>query len=103
MKTFWLVPSAVLMLILSGCALRPYQNPIEQGILLSPSQISQVQVGMTQDQVSYILGTPNLVDPYHANTWYYIYTNEQDYKPLVQHNLLINFDATGKVISIQEQ
>lgn len=103
MKAFLLVASAVLTLTLTGCILRPYQNPVQQGILLSAPQIAKLQVGMTQDQVSYLLGAPNLIDPYHPDTWYYIYTNEQNYQPLVQHQIVVNFNPAGQMTAYQEK
>ena len=32
--------------------------PIQQGNLLDPSQVAQLEVGMTRSQVSFLLGTP---------------------------------------------
>lgn len=103
MKTFFLVTSAFLVLTLSGCALRPYQMQVEQGVTLTQGQVSQLQVGMTEDQVSFLLGTPNVVDPYHPNAWYYIYTNQENHQPMTQSQLIVNFDSSGKVASFQEK
>lgn len=102
-KAFWLVASVMFTCALTGCALRPYENPVQQGINLNPSQVAKLQTGMTQNQVSYLLGTPNLVDLYNANTWYYIYTNQENHQPRVQHQLIVQFDATGKVTSFQDK
>ncbi len=101
MKKILLVASLILTFNLTGCALRPYQNPVQQGINLSANQISQLQVGMSQNQVSYLLGSPNLIDPYHPNTWYYIYTNEENHQPMVQHQLSVQFDSAGNVSQFQ--
>ncbi len=98
MKVFFPVCIS-LSLLLSGCA---YHMTIEQGINLTPTQIGQVQVGMSQDQVTYILGTPNLVDPYHPDTWYYVYSNKENYEPRTQNTVVVHFDANDKVSSIEE-
>ncbi len=103
MRTFFLVASAVLALTLSGCALRPYKMQIQQGTVLKQDQVSQVKVGMSKDQVTFILGTPNLTDPYHPNTWYYIYTNEENYQPMVNNQLILTFAADGTVSNIEEK
>ncbi len=99
MRSFWLVASVALTLILSGCA---HQMQIQQGIVFQASQIAELQVGMSQDQVTYILGTPNLVDPYHPNSWYYIYTNQESHQPMTERKLVVNFDANQKVLNWQE-
>lgn len=75
---------------------------IEQGTAFTPQQVAQLHTGMTEDQVSYLLGTPNLVDPYHSNTWYYIYTNQENRGPLTHKQLVVNFDDFGNVSSFQE-
>ena len=103
MRNFFLVASAVLALTLSGCALRPYKMQIEQGTVLKQNQVSQLKVGMTRDQVTFLLGTPNLIDPYHPNTWYYIYTNEENYQPMLNNQLIIDFDRAGTVSNIEEK
>ena len=92
---------AVIALIvgLSGCA---YQMQIQQGVNLSSEQISQLKVGMTQAQVTFLLGTPNLIDTYHPNSWYYIYTNKENREPLQSSKLVVNFNAQGQVVSFTQ-
>ncbi len=88
----------LVMLSLSGCGVfRPYQMPIAQGPLLSAEQIKLLKPGMTKDQVSYVLGTPDIRDPMHANRWDYVYTNEQDYLPRVQKRLELTFNPQEKL------
>lgn len=86
-------------LLLSSCA---YHMQIEQGVALTSDQIAQLKMGLTQDQVSYLLGTPNLTDPYHPNTWYYIYTNKENKKPLVEERLIVHFNDSGLVSSYEQ-
>ncbi len=74
---------------------------IEQGVQPTNVQIAQLKVGLTKDQVSYLLGTPNLTDPYHPDTWYYIYTNKENKKLLIQQQLSVHFNAAGLVDSYQ--
>ncbi len=88
-----------LSLVLSSCA---YQMQIQQGVDLSAQQISGLKVGMTEAQVSFLLGTPNLIDTYHPNTWYYIYTDKQNRQPLQSSRLVVNFDAKGQVESFTQ-
>jgi outer membrane protein assembly factor BamE len=88
-----------LSLLLSSCA---YQMQVQQGVDLSSEQISALKVGMTQAQVTFLLGTPNLVDTYHPNTWYYIYTNKENRQPLQSSRLVVNFNAQGLVVSFSQ-
>jgi outer membrane protein assembly factor BamE len=78
----------VMSISLFGCA---HQMTIQQGVQLQQEQINELKPGMTQAQVEYVLGTPNLIDPYHPNTWYYIYTNKINRDPMTQQKFVVYF------------
>jgi outer membrane protein assembly factor BamE len=59
-----------LSLFASGCV---YQAALSQGNLLKQEDIDQVEVGMTRNQVRFLLGTPMIDDPFHEERWDYIY------------------------------
>ncbi len=61
----------------SGCSLfRVYTIDVPQGTPISQQQAQRVQVGMSENQVLYLLGSPAFRDVIEANRWDYIY----DYK-----------------------
>ena len=60
-------------LLLVAC-LQPYRMEIQQGNLFDQSTLEQVKVGMTKKQVRFLLGTPLVNDPFHANRWDYFYS-----------------------------
>lgn len=85
---------------LNGCALvTPYQLPIQQGNNLTADMIQKIKPGMTEAQVEYILGSPNLTDPTEPNNWYYVYSIEQNHLPMAQNKLIVTFQ-NGKVVQI---
>lgn len=87
--------------ILSACSLmQPYQQPVEQGQRLTTKMIQQLKPGMTKAQAKYILGDPNLVNPYSQNTWYYIYSLQKNNLPRSQNQLILQF-KDDKLASIQ--
>ena len=63
--------------LLAGCApldvIKPYRMDIQQGNYISQDMISQLKVGMTKEQVRYVLGTPLVADIFHADRWDYVY------------------------------
>ena len=69
----------VLILIISlffssfvvSCAYKP---DVQQGNTFSEKQLSQLKIGMTPQQVNFIMGTALLKDPFHKNRWDYVYT-----------------------------
>lgn len=54
----------------SGCV---YRASISQGNLIEQEDLDQVEVGMTRNQVRFLLGTPMVDDPFHAARWDYVY------------------------------
>jgi outer membrane protein assembly factor BamE len=47
----------------------PYRPDIQQGNFISQEMLAQLKVGQTRDQVRFILGTPMLMDMFHADRW----------------------------------
>ena len=54
----------------SGCV---YRQTIAQGNLIEQEDLDQVELGMTRNQVRFLLGTPMIDDPFHQDRWDYIY------------------------------
>lgn len=48
-----------------------YRINIQQGMVITQEMSDQLKPGMTRDQVRFVLGTPILTDPFHANRWDY--------------------------------
>lgn len=66
-------------LLLAGCSwndpiarLRPYKIDIHQGNEVTQAMLDQLKPEMTQAQVRFVLGTPLIVDPFHADRWDYV-------------------------------
>ena len=57
-----------------------YKIEIQQGNVLTQDTVNQLHTGMTRRQVQFILGTPLIADPFHADRWDYYY----QYKPGTQ-------------------
>ena len=66
-----LVLTAAAGAMLAGCV---YKVPIYQGWITDPGDIEKVEVGMTREQVAYLLGTPTVRDPFHSDRWDYVLT-----------------------------
>ncbi len=49
----------------------PYRPDIQQGNFVSEEMLAQLKVGMTRDQVRFVLGTSLLTDIFHADRWDY--------------------------------
>ena len=60
----------IALAVSSGCV---YRAAISQGNLIKAEDLAQVEVGMTKNQVRFLLGTPMIDDPFHKERWDYIY------------------------------
>ena len=49
----------------------PYRPDIQQGNFISREMMAQIKEGQSRDQVKFILGTPLLMDAFHADRWDY--------------------------------
>ena len=50
-----------------------YRANISQGNIVEEEDLDQVEVGMTRNQVRFLLGTPMVSDPFHRERWDYVY------------------------------
>jgi outer membrane protein assembly factor BamE len=62
--------AVALACLLVGCV---YHMDIQQGNRIEADDLEQVQVGMSQSAVQFLLGTPMIADPFHADRWDYPY------------------------------
>ncbi len=71
MQRILILALVVLTLVFaSGCV---YRANISQGNLIKQDDLDQVEVGMTRNQVRFLLGTPLVDDPFHQQRWDYVY------------------------------
>ena len=81
-------------LLLSSCSwFTPHKLEIRQGNLLTQEMIARVKVGMSQQQVKTLLGTPLVNDPLHANRWDYVYRFAQEGKLVEDKRLTLYFEG----------
>ncbi|SNT71421.1 Beta-barrel assembly machine subunit BamE [Psychrobacter sp. LV10R520-6] len=96
---------------MSGCSLLSvYKIDLPQGTPITQTQAQKLKVGMNQNQVLYILGSPAIKDTLKPNRWDYIYDYQAgtegqrkgiaDVKNASQH-LIVYFDANGVVTRIE--
>lgn len=69
-KTTLLFLAFLCLALASGCV---YRATMSQGNLIKQEDLDQAEIGMTKNQVRFLLGTPMLDDPFSRNRWDYIY------------------------------
>ena len=95
--------------LLVGCStLGVYKVDIPQGTPLTQAQAAKIQVGMSHQQVRFLLGSPTVSDPLNPLRWDYIYNyipgtyaKKANIPAAHGQHLRIYFDQTGTVIKIE--
>jgi outer membrane protein assembly factor BamE len=76
-----------------------YKPDIQQGNILSADRVASIKLGMTHDQVNYLLGSPvltNVIDPEETQ---YVYTFQSGKKEMTTQKLILTF-AGDRVVKI---
>lgn len=84
---------SVLLLSAALSACTPYKMEIRQGNYVTPEMREKLKVGMTKQQVRYVLGTPVVSDVFRGNRWDYVYSLEQERKVVERQSMTLYFDG----------
>jgi outer membrane protein assembly factor BamE len=89
---------AAAIVALAGCV---YQPDIQQGNLLEETAVEQVMIGMSKSAVQFLLGTPTIQDPFHADRWDFPYYYKRGRSPDIQEHWLIVWFEGDRVSRIE--
>jgi len=81
----------------AGCGL-VYRIDVQQGNYVTEDAVSKVKTGMTKAEVRSVLGTPLLIDAFHANQWDYYFSNVRGRKADETKRFTVTFE-NDKVVS----
>jgi outer membrane protein assembly factor BamE len=68
-----LITTLLMIVVLCSAGGCVYRANIAQGNLIQQEDLDQVEIGMTRNQVRFLLGTPMVDDPFHQDRWDYVY------------------------------
>lgn len=90
--------------MLSNCCIfTPYSISIEQGKIISKVLTKNIYPGMNKQQVIYLLGSPDIIDPFTKEQWNYIYFVKGGIdKNTQQKKLVLVFDHNNKLKKAKE-
>lgn len=88
------------LLTLSGCFPSVYKIDIQQGNIITQDMVNQLRPGMSRAQVNYLMGTPLILDPFHANRWDYIYSIQPGGGTMRQENITLFFNENNQLVSL---
>ena len=76
-----------------------YKLDIQQGNLFGKAQVDSLKPGMTKRQVSLVMGSPSVVNPFQVNRWDYISTIRRGNGRMETKDLVLYFenDALARI------
>lgn len=92
----WILIIPFVLTILSGCSVLErlvYRIDIAQGNYIEQPAVDKLRVGMTKEQVRFVLGSPMLIENGYPDTWYYIYHFTQGHNDSTQKSFIVKFDS----------
>ncbi len=75
-----------------------YRPNIQQGNFVSREMVDQLKVGMTPEQVRFVLGTPLIVDVFHGERWDYPFRMKRGDGTVTSSHVVVRFKE-GRVAS----
>tara|TARA_B100000965_G_scaffold270647_1_gene228897 strand:- start:1618 stop:1944 length:327 start_codon:yes stop_codon:yes gene_type:complete len=95
------------VLLLSSCSIpRIFQVVISQGNLVDQEMLDKLEVGMTESQVKFVMGTPLISDTFYPERWDYFTSVTQGDKTYTNQKITLFFEDNkllrweGKIDSI---
>ena len=74
-----------------GCS--AYKIDIRQGNTLDQEVIDSLRVGMSKQQVVFLMGTPLVQDPFHPDRWDYVYTFKPGGGKMTSQHVCLYFEG----------
>lgn len=103
MKLYHLCLLLVLSLTSVGCADWIYRIDVPQGNFLDERDVEKLRIGMSKEQVIFVLGRPVVQDSFDHDTWYYVYKMKRGMKKRgedFEKRMIIHFDA-DKIVNVE--
>ena len=92
---FKLLSVVLFSFLVSGCSILDswtYKVNKQQGNITEQKHVDKLEIGMTKEQVKFLLGTPMSVDSFNHDHWDYIYTYQAGNSETTRNNLSVYFE-----------
>ena len=94
------VTFSVVLALVSGCSyVGVYKRDLAQGNLITQDMVSQLETGMTKEQVRYIMGSPLLKGPFNEDRWDYVFYLDEAYDDVEEKRVTLTFQ-NGRLADI---
>ena len=80
-------------IFIASCSLpKTYEVVIAQGNLVDQEMIDKLEVGMTESQVKFVMGTPLISDTFYPNRWDYFTSVTQGENTYTNQKITLFFE-----------
>jgi len=76
-----------------------YRKDINQGAVIRTKNFKKIKLGMTQQEVINLIGTPSIDDIFHSKQWEYIHYSTLKNDEILSFRITLLFDD-GKLVDI---
>ncbi len=76
--------------LVSACSIHKLE--IQQGNIVTADMLEKLKPGMTTQQVKFVMGSPQLSDPFLKNRWDYLYSLREKGKEIEHKHLVLYFE-----------
>lgn len=91
----------IMAVTLSGCMIfRPHKNDVDQGNVITQSEVERLHTGMSESAVREVMGDPITVNVFEDNRLNYVYTMQRGYNPMSVKKVVCVFEY-GSLVDIQ--
>lgn len=98
-KLLILLTLCATMTLQGACSVHRFE--IQQGNVVTPDVLSQIKPGLSKKQITSLLGTPLIIDPFHPDRWDYLYTTRSNEGEVTSRRLTLYF-ANDALLRIDE-
>ncbi|WMY97015.1 MAG: outer membrane protein assembly factor BamE [Arsenophonus sp.] len=94
------------IILITGCSIIKnfvYHPDINQGNYFNLKDILTIKLGMNKEQITYILGTPMIKEPFGVQKWYYIFYKKNSHQKTKQKTLILTFNEKSILIKIDKK
>ena len=91
--SFKKIPLLFLSIFIVSCSIpKTYEVVISQGNLIDQEMIDKLEVGMTESQVKFVMGSPLISDTFYPNRWDYFTSVTQGSKTYTEQKISLYFE-----------
>ncbi len=78
-----------------------YRQDVAQGNRIDAGLVDQLEIGMSQNQVRFLLGSPAVDDLYHPDVWHYIYFYKTGKDGAIERRNMTLYFTDGLLSSVE--